>query len=167
MNQASDGAVAPEILDVSGVSVSLSGRQILDQVSFTVSAGQFTGLIGPNGAGKTTLLRVILGLQRPTEGKVTIQGQPRSHRDQSIGYVPQKVLLDPDISRKHVCDKTVGECMFRVKDANHLILVNDECPGWCNRDSRSHSLRLTCKAPLTEKIARSEALLRPPFCRPH
>ncbi len=97
MNQASDGAVAPEILDVSGVSVSLSGRQILDQVSFTVSAGQFTGLIGPNGAGKTTLLRVILGLQRPTEGKVTIQGQPRSHRDQSIGYVPQKVLLDPDM----------------------------------------------------------------------
>src|SRR6266567_302581 len=41
------------ILDVGQVSVSLSGRRILDEVSFTVGAGQFTGLIGPNGAGKT------------------------------------------------------------------------------------------------------------------
>jgi zinc/manganese transport system ATP-binding protein len=97
MDRASNGAVAPEILGVSGVSVSLSGRRILDQVSFTVGAGQFTGLLGPNGAGKTTLLRVILGLQRPTDGRVSIQGRPRSHRDQSIGYVPQKVLLDPDM----------------------------------------------------------------------
>ena len=40
---------------------------------------------------------MILGLQRPTAGRVAIQGRPRSHRDQSIGYVPQKVILDPDM----------------------------------------------------------------------
>ncbi len=90
-------AVAPEILDVNGVSVALSGRQILDNVSFTVNAGEFTGLIGPNGAGKTTLLRVILGLQRPADGRVAILGRPRSPRNQPVGYVPQKVLLDPDM----------------------------------------------------------------------
>src|ERR1017187_5006029 len=64
-DQAAAGAGAAEILAVDEVSVSLSGRQILDNVSFTVGPGQFTGLNGPNGAGKTTLLRVILGLQRP------------------------------------------------------------------------------------------------------
>ena len=90
-------AVAPEILDVNGVSVALSGRQILDNVSFTVNVGEFTGLIGPNGAGKTTLLRVILGLQRPAGGRVAILGRPRSPRNQPVGYVPQKVLLDPDL----------------------------------------------------------------------
>jgi zinc/manganese transport system ATP-binding protein len=87
----------PEILAVQGVGVSLSGRRVLDDVTFTVGAGEFTGLIGPNGAGKTTLLRVILGLQRATEGQVLVDGRARSRRDHSIGYVPQKVLLDPDM----------------------------------------------------------------------
>ena len=91
------GAAAAEILTVEGVSVSLGGRQVLDEVSFAIGAGQFTGLIGPNGAGKTTLLRVILGLQRTTEGNVAVLGRPRSLRAQPIGYVPQKVLLDPDM----------------------------------------------------------------------
>ncbi len=85
------------ILNVDQVSVALSGRQILDQVSFTVGAGQFTGLIGPNGAGKTTLLRVILGLQRPSAGSVSVLGKPLSGRQQAVGYVPQKVQLDPDM----------------------------------------------------------------------
>ena len=92
-------ASAPEadVLDVAGVSVRLSGRQILDDVSFGIGAGEFTGLIGPNGAGKTTLLRVILGLQHPSAGTVTMAGQPRPRRNPSVGYVPQKVLLDPDM----------------------------------------------------------------------
>jgi zinc/manganese transport system ATP-binding protein len=97
-----DHAFAPagpgaQTLRVDQVSVSLAGRQILDEVSFTIGAGEFTGLIGPNGAGKTTLLRVILGLQQPGHGSVTVLGRPRSPRNQPIGYVPQKVLLDPDL----------------------------------------------------------------------
>jgi len=96
-DQARAGTGAADILAVDQVSVSLAGRQILDNVSFTVGPGQFTGLIGPNGAGKTTLLRVILGLQRPTAGSVAVLGRPRSRRNPSIGYVPQKVLLDPDM----------------------------------------------------------------------
>lgn len=90
-------APTADVLRVAGVSVSLSGRQILDDVSFAVGAGEFTGLIGPNGAGKTTLLRVILGLQRTTDGTVEVAGQPHSRRNPSVGYVPQKVLLDPDL----------------------------------------------------------------------
>jgi zinc/manganese transport system ATP-binding protein len=85
------------VLELSGIDVHLDGRQILDGVSFSLHAGEVTGLIGSNGAGKTTILRVILGLQPATSGIVRINGQPRPRRNRSIGYVPQKVALDPDM----------------------------------------------------------------------
>jgi zinc/manganese transport system ATP-binding protein len=88
---------AGEILSVQGVSVRLSGREVLREVSFAIRAGQFTGLIGSNGAGKTTLFRVILGLQAAHAGRVLLDGRPRSRRNPLIGYVPQKFLLDPDM----------------------------------------------------------------------
>lgn len=45
-------------------------------VSFTVQPGQVTGFLGPNGAGKTTTMRMVLGLDRPTSGSVTVNGRP-------------------------------------------------------------------------------------------
>jgi zinc/manganese transport system ATP-binding protein len=88
---------ATDILSVEGVSVRLSGREVLRDVSFTIRPGEFTGLIGSNGAGKTTLLRVILGLQPANAGRVLLDGHPRSRHGPLIGYVPQKFLLDPDM----------------------------------------------------------------------
>jgi zinc/manganese transport system ATP-binding protein len=81
-----------EMLAVDRVSVSLSGRQILQEVDFKVRPGEFCGLIGANGSGKTTLLRTILGLQRPSAGSVRIDGDGDLR---SVGYVPQKTLFDP------------------------------------------------------------------------
>ncbi len=75
-----DADSSPPILSVEGVSVRLSGREILQDVGFRIEAGEFTGLIGSNGAGKTTLLRVILGLASPTSGRVLINGR-RGHRE--------------------------------------------------------------------------------------
>jgi zinc/manganese transport system ATP-binding protein len=89
-----------EVLAVDGVSVRLSGREVLHDVRFSLGRGEFVGLIGSNGAGKTTLLRVILGLLAPTTGQVRVGGRPRAHlgRGKSgIGYVPQKIALDPDM----------------------------------------------------------------------
>jgi ABC-2 type transport system ATP-binding protein len=48
----------------------------VDDLSFTVRPGLVTGFLGPNGAGKTTTMRLILGLDRPTAGTVTIDGRP-------------------------------------------------------------------------------------------
>jgi ABC-2 type transport system ATP-binding protein len=48
----------------------------VDDVSFTVQPGKVTGFLGPNGAGKSTTMRMIVGLDRPTRGTVTIDGRP-------------------------------------------------------------------------------------------
>jgi zinc/manganese transport system ATP-binding protein len=87
-----------DLLRLDGIGVRLGGRQVLSDVSFTIRKGEFTGLIGPNGAGKTTLLRVILGLQEPSSGQVLIDGETRQKSNKSsIGYVPQKLVIDPDM----------------------------------------------------------------------
>jgi zinc/manganese transport system ATP-binding protein len=84
-----------QALIVDGITVRLSGRTVLEDISFAIGRGEFTGLIGANGAGKTTLFRVILGLQQSSEGEVRVEGDRRARRQ--FGYVPQKFLLDPDM----------------------------------------------------------------------
>jgi zinc/manganese transport system ATP-binding protein len=92
-----EGATSGAVLSVEGLGVRIAGRQVLDGVDFAVAPGEFTGLIGSNGAGKTTLFRAILGLQGASSGQILVEGRPRTRRTDSIGYVPQKFLLDPDL----------------------------------------------------------------------
>jgi zinc/manganese transport system ATP-binding protein len=94
---ASDPSADDAILDVDGISVWLAGREVLHDVRFRIMPGEFTGLIGSNGAGKTTLFRVILGLQASNSGSVLVGGRPLTRRNPIIGYVPQKIFLDPDM----------------------------------------------------------------------
>jgi zinc/manganese transport system ATP-binding protein len=98
--QRQDGRIRQDqeaILAVAHIHVQLGARTVLDDVSFEIHAGEFTGLIGSNGAGKTTLFRVILGLMPASAGRILVAGGARSRRNPLIGYVPQKFLLDPDM----------------------------------------------------------------------
>lgn len=85
------------VLSFEDVDLWLSGRKVLDGVSFAVRRGEFTGLIGANGAGKTTLFKVVLGLERPSAGAVRVGSGAGAQRVRSIGYVPQKTSLAPDV----------------------------------------------------------------------
>jgi ABC-2 type transport system ATP-binding protein len=64
----------------------------VDDLSFSVAPGKITGFLGPNGAGKTTTMRLILGLDRPTAGTVTIDGRPFTQVTQPMRQVG--ALLD-------------------------------------------------------------------------
>jgi zinc/manganese transport system ATP-binding protein len=72
-------------------------RRILNRVSFTVAPGEFIGIIGGNGAGKSTLLHLMLGILAPTEGEVRVFGAAPGTTHGAIGYVPQRIELDPDL----------------------------------------------------------------------
>lgn len=85
------------LLSVEDLDVVIDGRTIVRDASFAVRHGEFTGLIGSNGTGKTTLIRVILGMLTPAKGQVLFHGQRLERAHRSVGYVPQKVLLDPEM----------------------------------------------------------------------
>ena len=97
------------VLESSGVSVAFSGIRALDDVSVSVAAGERVGLIGPNGAGKTTLFNCLLGMLRPDDGRVMLDGVdvggwPAHRRARAgMGRTFQRVELFSDTTvREHL-----------------------------------------------------------------
>ena len=77
------------LLSLVDIGMRREDRVILTDVNLTVNQGDFVAITGPNGGGKTTLLRIILGLLKPTAGRVEfVGGKP------TIGYLPQKNMID-------------------------------------------------------------------------
>jgi len=72
----------------SNVSKNFGAESLIDNVSFTIKKGVLTTLIGPNGAGKTTIAKLMLGLEKPSSGNITISSKLK------LGYVPQNLDFD-------------------------------------------------------------------------
>ncbi|MFI6427490.1 ABC transporter ATP-binding protein [Promicromonospora sp. NPDC050880] len=69
------------MIKATGLTKRYGAKTAVDGVTFTVQPGQVTGFLGPNGAGKSTTMRMIVGLDRPTAGSVTVNGKPyAAHR---------------------------------------------------------------------------------------
>lgn len=89
----------PNVVSVSNLVKIYKGRlKAVDNVSFSVEAGEIFGLLGPNGAGKTTIIKILATLIRPTEGSVKIFDLDINKDEQEIreimGYVPQDISVD-------------------------------------------------------------------------
>jgi iron complex transport system ATP-binding protein len=85
------------LVTAQGLAVKLAGRQVLRDVSLSLSAGHLVALVGPNGAGKTTLLRALAGLV-PAEGVIHVRGDALSslslrERARRFAYLPQGHLV--------------------------------------------------------------------------
>lgn len=83
------------IVEVRNLSFSYGRRRALTDASWTIGPG-VTALLGPNGAGKTTLIKCMVGLSRPSQGHVIIDGQDVSGGKAAqamLGYVPQNPSL--------------------------------------------------------------------------
>src|SRR5579872_3625292 len=79
-------------IEAQGLTKRYGGKAAVDGLSFDVAPGKVTGFLGPNGAGKTTTMRMILGLDRPNSGTVTING--RAYRNLPAPLREVGALLD-------------------------------------------------------------------------
>lgn len=78
-------------IEVKDLSFYYDEEPVLENISFTVDAGEFVMLTGENGAAKSTLLRNVLGLLTPNKGTAVISPVNTRNETLSIGYIPQQV----------------------------------------------------------------------------
>ena len=85
------------VVELDGLTQRAGPRELWRELSLDVDRDEFLAVLGPNGAGKSTLLRLILGLVKPTAGRVLVEGEEPSSRRSRIGYVPQQRAFDRDL----------------------------------------------------------------------
>ena len=113
--------------------VSKRYRQTLavDNLSFTVAPGQVTGFLGPNGSGKSTTMRLIVGLDAPTSGQITIDGLPYSKLRfplHSVGALLDAHAVHPGrTARNHLASLADSNAIprTRVEDVLHKVGLTD------------------------------------------
>jgi len=95
---------AAAILDVQAITAGYGGPPIISDVSLRAVRGKLTALVGPNGAGKSTFIKVVAGLIKPTEGRVTLDGTDVTGVPaqllvrRGISYVPQVSNVFPTLT---------------------------------------------------------------------
>ena len=92
------------LLELEGISKQFPGVKALEDVHFSVRAGEIHALVGENGAGKSTLIKIVSGVHRPDEGTIKIDGEPvhvdSPHASQALGIatIYQELSLYPELT---------------------------------------------------------------------
>jgi len=135
--------MADHILEVKNIHKTYARREVVNDVSFAIKAGEIVGLLGPNGAGKTTCFYITCGLIRSNKGEVFLNHKSIGHMPMhkranlGLGYLPQepsifrKLSVEDNIMavlelnkslsaklRKHRLEKLLSE--FNVEHVRHI-----------------------------------------------
>ena len=106
------------MISVDAVGVEFSGTTLFSNVTFNVNNNDRIALMGKNGAGKSTLLKIIAGVNKPTQGKVSFPA------DAVIAYLPQHLLTDDDCSVFEEASKAfakINNMKLRIDELNHQL----------------------------------------------
>ncbi|MFP4591682.1 MAG: ABC transporter ATP-binding protein [Halobacteriales archaeon] len=85
------------VLRAEAITHRFDGATALESVDLSVAPGSLVAVVGPNGSGKTTLLRVLVGLLRPSDGRVA---RPHVRRGRPVGYLPQHPRFRPGFTAR-------------------------------------------------------------------
>ncbi|GAA5216792.1 ABC transporter ATP-binding protein [Corallincola platygyrae] len=109
----SANADADSLLKVENLHWQADARAILEHISFAIAPGSFVGLIGPNGAGKSSLLRCLYRVNRPTQGRIQLNGQDIWHS--SAREIACQIAV--------VLQETTGNFGLRLRDVVRMGLT--------------------------------------------
>lgn len=96
----------------------------VDNINFKISDGELCGLIGHNGAGKTTTLKMIMGILRPTNGKITINGKEIRESieiKKLLSYVPDKPIVLLELTGNEYLNFIANMYEVEVEERNNLV----------------------------------------------
>lgn len=103
------GSAAVPVVDVDRLTRRFGPRRGIDDVSFAISRGEVFGFLGPNGAGKSTTIRLLLGLYRPTSGRMRVFDLDPTRDgveiNRRIGYLPGELALYPKLTGAQHLDR--------------------------------------------------------------
>jgi ABC-type multidrug transport system fused ATPase/permease subunit len=129
-------------------------RPVLDRFSITIQKNMSIGFVGPTGSGKSTLIDLLLGLHRPTSGRLLIDGQPLTPElipswQATIGYVPQEIFLIDDTIARNIAlgvpDNEIDTMRLQEVCAMAQILdfIETELPGGFQTTVGERGVRLS------------------------
>ena len=98
------------MISCQNVALGYGSRVVVDDLNFTVNAGDYLCIVGENGAGKSTLVKTLLGLQKPLRGKILLDGLSAGE----IGYLPQQTQIQKDFPAS-VKEIVLSGCLARKK----------------------------------------------------
>ena len=138
-----------EIIRVEKLYAGYHGKVILEDVSFSVGAGEIIGLIGPNGAGKSTLLKTLRGILPPLAGQVTLMG------------LPIHLLSPRDFAQRAAYLRQGGEIAFDYTALDVVLAGRYPYLSWWQQETESdRAIAAACPARKSACTADPRALSR-------
>ncbi len=146
------------MIEVVNLSKAYGPTLAVDDLTFTVAAGQVTGFLGPNGSGKSTTMRMIVGLDTPTSGQVTIDGQ--TYRQLRFPLHEVGALVDAHTAHP---GRSARNHLLWLADANRLSRTRvDDVLGMVGLSDVAHRRAGTFSLGMEQRLGIAAALLGDP-----
>lgn len=151
------------MLELDNITKQFGAVKAVDSVSFRITEGEMLGLVGPNGSGKSTLLKIILGLARPSSGRLLLEGKELTDKKwkgfrSRVGYMPERVSFYDNLTGR----ETV-ELFARVKGGDvgsiNEILRKVGLEAACDRKVGGYSKGMRQRLNLAQAVSNDPDLL--------
>jgi len=109
------------MISIKGLRKKFGPLTVLDDIDLEIPSGRATGIVGPNGSGKTTAIKALLGLVKPDDGAIYVDGESvkgQWNYRHKIGYMPQTARYPENM--------TVGELFAFIKEVREAEQTNEE-----------------------------------------